>query len=757
MTNVGALSYKVSANVAGFKDGMTLSRSELAMTRRAMSDSRTDAEKLGTKLDVLEKAYKAGQLTQEQYDKVVASVNAKSKEAIAEEKRKAEVLKEANEITRRLMTSEERLADERAKLLALKPHVSAETYARALEQIDAKMPGAIANEQRLERQKRLLNDAMQEGKRVTQSVENATERYAREIRELDRLLRRGAISQQTYDRSAANSRASLNNARSAIAGNIPVVGNLSSQLMQGAARFGPYGVAAVAAIAGLYAFAKAVKFVADGVAASMETYDRQHEAASQLMVDLERFQVLILAGDRASSATEEQVGSMLTKLQLNVAKAAQGNAKLRESIQGMGLDVDQLSKKDATLIFRDVSTAIAGMKSPGDQMKAIFDLVGKEGMKMADTFRLGADGLDRMNQLAGETGRKMSEMDAQQLAAAKDAIDDMKDSFGALWDSLAVELAPAIQMTAQGLQRGVQYVGRFIDGMTGLVDVGYYAVGVMTDFGNVLIGINNLDFDRIASGLTGEATSKILTERDAIVAKNKADGEALRIRKEQQAAINANIEAAAEEQSNEISKRQKALEGVQQEIAALKAKNLELIHGKEVIERQRILALEVPDALKRELIMQQQINKEIARKTEIRDRDRKAAEDSAKRQKETIKSQAEQIVESLKTPFDKLAEEIAGIRRLRSVGAIDQRTAQQAEIAARKRLAENDRRETPSAPPSAQRGSAEAYKLIADNARNARGEAEKKHRELMRDRELTRQIAERVAVAVEKLETTGGV
>ena len=118
MTNVGALSYKVSSNVAGFQAGMVLSRSELAMTRRAMTDSRSDAEKLQYKLDVLEKAFTAGALTQEEYARVQQTTRAKSEAGREELRQQAELMTRATDLTRRLMTEEERLAQERQQLEA---------------------------------------------------------------------------------------------------------------------------------------------------------------------------------------------------------------------------------------------------------------------------------------------------------------------------------------------------------------------------------------------------------------------------------------------------------------------------------------------------------------------------------------------------------------------------------------------------------------------------------------------------------------
>jgi hypothetical protein len=736
-----------------------MARTEAAQRRAQQIIDRliTDEERLANERRELESLQP--HLSTEQYARAMADLNARMPETVRAEKERADAMARADEIVKRLMTDEERLANERRELEALKPHLSTEQYARAMADLNARMPEAIRSEQRLQREQQQLNDEMAEGRRLTQSLETATERYAREIDDLDRMLRRGAISQETYGRAVSKAKGDLANNSSELASHIPMVGNLSNSLLTGAARFGPYGAAAIAVSATLYGFGRAVGFVSDQISRQMELVDQQHETASQLMVDLESFQTLVFAGAKQSGASEDQIGAMLGKLQLNFAKAAQGNEKLRETIQGLGLDVDQLASKDATVIFREVSQAISEMQSPGEQMKAIFELAGKQGITMADTFRLGAEGIGEMNTRAAELNMLMSEADAEQLALANDAWNEMGMAVDNVWNKLAVEFAPAVQIVAMGLETVIDWVKPLVHLIGLLPDAALLATGLMADLYETGAGILTLDWDRVASGLNGDQTIGMIKAKEAFVAMNKAKGDQLRVEKEQQGAQIAALEAASEMQGAGKSKDDPVAD-VNKEIEALKAKNLELAMGKDWVEQNRIANLQVEPMLKYELEQQMAINKELEKKKKLEEEAAKAkkeAEDRAKREKDQLKAKADQLAESIKSPFDKVVDEIADIRKLRSVGAIDERTARQAEMAARKRFTEGERKDVPASAPTANRGTREAYQLIVENAKAERDAVEARHREQMAEQAIANALAERTAIATERMQPVGGV
>lgn len=786
MANVGALNYKVSANVAGFQSGMVLSRSELALTRREMTASRSDAEKLQYKLDTLEKAYKAGAIELEQYEATQVSLRARSQEGQAAAAAEAEALRKASDLTRKLATDEEKLAEERRQLIALQPHVSAETYGRALEDINRRMPEAIASEkaradalaasekrekelvkaqkdrkeERIAKQQQLLNQQMAEGRRVTQSVETATEKYSREMQQLDRLLRRGAISQETHARAMKNHKRDLDSNRMAMASQLPVIGNLSSSVLSASASFGPAGIAIAVAAAELYVFAKATQFVIGQITEQMDKMDRQAEKARQLYTDLDKYQVLLFAADRSSGADEGQVDAVISKLTLNFAKAADGNKELRSTIQGLGLDVDSLSKKDPAIIFEAVSEAISKLKNPAEQYRIIAELGGKSAVAMADTFRLGADGLASFTDRARELGLVMNESDVEQIDAAKDAYEDMSMSVDRLWNTLAVELSPAFQyamLAVEGMGGAIADTGPFF---ASLIDVSRQATGLLYGLYDVAAGIITLDWDQLSSGISGDTTINFLKGIEAVEAANKKIADDRKAKRDADREAASQIENKEDDPTTNDKGTKKLQDQAEELLATERARLLELEKGKEAVEAEKLAKMELTDLQRQEI-------ESIRAKTKALEAEKKEADaivkhqreasDEAKRDLEQMQQRGRQIAESIKTPLENVTDEIRDIRKLRDVGAIDKRTADQAEIAAQKKFSESRKKEIAPTPTTATRGSREEYQILLDQQRGKRADEDRRHRETIDQQKIQEALLEKVVDAVVNLQPVGRV
>lgn len=92
---IGTLSARIMADAAGVTAGMGLTRAELKLTRQAFLDSRTDADKLQTALDLLGRARDKGAYKSEQdYAAAVAEVRRQLDPAVAAEQQAAAAAKQ---------------------------------------------------------------------------------------------------------------------------------------------------------------------------------------------------------------------------------------------------------------------------------------------------------------------------------------------------------------------------------------------------------------------------------------------------------------------------------------------------------------------------------------------------------------------------------------------------------------------------------------------------------------------------------------
>lgn len=154
---IETLAYKLVMDHRQFVQGSIASRRELTAAKQLMLETSTPAEQLQASLDSLGGILRKGAIDQQTYDRAAEKLSA--------------------------------------------------SFRRQRRDIDASEAGF-----------RDMADAERRAMDVTRSLESATDRYDRELRELNSLLKLGAINQQTYAAAAERSRAALIGTTSATMG-----------------------------------------------------------------------------------------------------------------------------------------------------------------------------------------------------------------------------------------------------------------------------------------------------------------------------------------------------------------------------------------------------------------------------------------------------------------------------------------------------------------------------------------------------------
>jgi TP901 family phage tail tape measure protein len=144
---------------------------------------------------------------EDEINRVVKEFEAATKGAL---KAQNEALAEAARITNAVATPLERYGQELKKLDAHLDagRISQETYSRAIQTLMQTMPATQAAQDR-------MNAEIQEAAAVTNAVLSPVERYQKKLADLDRLLEKGRISQQTHERAARQMMATLPSATAA--------------------------------------------------------------------------------------------------------------------------------------------------------------------------------------------------------------------------------------------------------------------------------------------------------------------------------------------------------------------------------------------------------------------------------------------------------------------------------------------------------------------------------------------------------------
>jgi tape measure domain-containing protein len=180
MTTITALNVRLGMDVSNFSEGANLAKGEVTKVASIMRQSVPPAEKYRQELDLLNRAFSDAGKQSAQYANAVDHLAKKHQQG----KYSAEELQKAQDVLN--------LASERAAEAARKQK---EETARLAE---------------IEKQRQAV---MQQGRQLTQSLQTAEEAYWQRFAQYKELRRSGAITEETYKRALAESKATLESSR----------------------------------------------------------------------------------------------------------------------------------------------------------------------------------------------------------------------------------------------------------------------------------------------------------------------------------------------------------------------------------------------------------------------------------------------------------------------------------------------------------------------------------------------------------------
>lgn len=185
--------------------------------------------------------------------------------------------------------------------------------------------------------------------------------------------------------------------------------------------------------------------------------DALNDVANRTGVGVEALQ----AYSRAAAQTGVDVESFakqIQKLTVNIGKATL-DEKAQKKFAELGITFAELKEATPEKQFEMVVDALAQIADPAERAAKAVQFFGKGGIELGELFTLGPGALAQMREEAVSLGQVVSE-------DAVKAIDDMNDSFGAVWatvkglaGSILGELAGPISTIAQELLGVIRQAG----------------------------------------------------------------------------------------------------------------------------------------------------------------------------------------------------------------------------------------------------------------------------------------------------------
>ena len=202
------------------------------------------------------------------------------------------------------------------------------------------------------------------------------------------------------------------------------------------------GAAAATAVVAVVALTKA----------SMNNIDVMSKQARALGLSVSSFQAMaMVAGEAGVEA--EQLSKVLVKMQDNIASLGQGSSAQVDQFNRLGVSMASLSGQGADEQFRIIAESLNNIKDPAERTAAALNVFGKSGVDVITMLDGYGAAVDNAAGFQEKLGIAVSDLDAQQIEAANDALGRLGMVAEGIGNSLAVIAAPALVAFADGLQR----------------------------------------------------------------------------------------------------------------------------------------------------------------------------------------------------------------------------------------------------------------------------------------------------------------
>lgn len=229
--------------------------------------------------------------------------------------------------------------------------------------------------------------------------------------------------------------------------------------------------------------------------------DSIDEASQKVGMSVEELHKLSYAAKLNGVEFQGLVGS-LTKMNLNLASAAEGGGPAAKALEQLGLSANQLTAMTQEQQFLALIDGMSKLGTVGERTAAAVAVFGRAGAALVPMINQGAAGVNAMTAELDRMGATLTSDTAAAAASANDAIDKLSMTLSATFATAVVALAPVIEDTATALTAFFAETDN-INMMTTAVNslvVAFQGVGV------VVSGVHAL-FTGLRSAVTGGLTS----------------------------------------------------------------------------------------------------------------------------------------------------------------------------------------------------------------------------------------------------------
>ena len=224
---------------------------------------------------------------------------------------------------------------------------------------------------------------------------------------------------------------------------------------------------------------------------SFDAVDSLDKTASKIGVTTQSLTKLHYAAG-LTGVSVETLNMASQRFTRRLAEAARGTGEAKGALKELGINADELKKKQLDEQMLSLADAFSKVTTSADKVRLAMKLFDSEGVSLVNTLNLGRDGLKELFQEAETLGIVLSGRAVGGIVKAKDAMTKLFTLFKGVRDQLTAALAPALEMLVTLLK----------DKILGAIEK---ANGSIEEFANktiksLIIGVGNMIL-ALANGL----------------------------------------------------------------------------------------------------------------------------------------------------------------------------------------------------------------------------------------------------------------
>jgi len=214
---------------------------------------------------------------------------------------------------------------------------------------------------------------------------------------------------------------------------------------------------------------------------AMSLADELGELSNKTSVSVQSLSELRYAA-KLTDVEFETLGNGIKKLLVNLSNAAStGRGGASDALKQLGLDAKTLANQAPDRTLEQIADAIANVKSPADRAALAMKLFGKAGLDLLPLLTQGKSGIAALREEARRLGVSLSDVDAEKVNQANDALDRVSFAFEGIGKSLAVGLAPLLEAVAKQFTDAAQNANGFGKSIQSSIDVMVEGFAVVLD------------------------------------------------------------------------------------------------------------------------------------------------------------------------------------------------------------------------------------------------------------------------------------